>query len=386
MELSRRSLLKATAVVASTEFAATSQRETEEGRIRSAHLGDPVYLPGSHGDTWIAAWADDDALYVTSDDTSGFDNACGKAGSNLAVNRVTGDTPADLHGATVNCMKQYGSGSETSKEDGGMWKACGITCVDGVLYMAISRQLTCPTEPNFIWQGRYSPFPIQETWDSSIICSHDHGVSWSRMPELGHSMFPGRMFSTPFFVQYGKDGNSPDITEHYVYAVSNDGAWNNGNWMVLGRVLRDRIARLNPNDWEFVQGFDTARQPIWTRRHSDALYVFRAPGKTSMAVVQYIAPLHLYVLAQWFYTHLDDSKRRWDATRWEFYQASQPWGPWTLFFSRDFEPEGWYNPSIPAKFISGDGRKIWIFSAGNFIRQELKLYGLWMMPMTLDIS
>jgi len=152
--MTRRDLLLTTAFAASVEPRTTS-RESAKPLIRSARLGTPIRLAGGGGDTWIAAWADDDNLYVTSDDTSGFDKACGKSASNLAVNRVSGSMPPQLRGETVNCMKEYGRGSETKKEDGGMWKACGITCVDGVLYMGVSRQLTCPTEPNFTWEGRY---------------------------------------------------------------------------------------------------------------------------------------------------------------------------------------------------------------------------------------
>ena len=42
------------------------------------------------------------------------------------------------------------------------------------------------------------------------------------------------------------------------------------------------------------------------------------------------------------------------------YSAPAPWGPWTLFHTQDFEPQGFYNPSIPGKFISEDERKFWI--------------------------
>lgn len=357
--------------------------EAGNPRIRSARIGKHVQLAGSGGDTWIAAWADDDLLYVTSDDTSGFNKACN---NNLAINRVSGKMPPDLVGETVNCMKEYGGGSETRKEDGGMWKACGLTSVDGVLYMAVSRHLTCPTEPNRIWDGRYSPFLIQEAWDASIVKSSDHGKSWSAAPELGRAMFPGRTFATPFFVEHGKDGKgSRHGADRYVYATSNDGAWNNGNWMTLGRVPRDRIAALDPHDWEFAHGFNEKGEPIWKPGHHHALYTFRAPGRASMSGIHYVAPLDRYILPQWFYTHLDDPRRTFDATRWEFYEAPAPWGPWTLFYSQDFEPEGWYNACIPSKFIGSDGKNLWVFTAGNFIRQELGLYGLWMIPMTLEL-
>ena len=213
------------------------------GIIR-ASLGDAIVVPDSMGDTWSAAWADDGGLYVSSDDTKGFKDACN---SNLAISRLTGDAPAALRGTTVNCMKEFGEGSETLRQDGGMWKACGLTCVDGILYLAVSRHLSCPTEPGPVptgyWEGHYSPFWIQEAWDASIIKSTDHGKTWSAAPRLGHAMFPGRAFSTPFFVQYrqGRQRYQSDAGQ-FVYAVSNDGAWNNGNWMVLGRVPKSRYS------------------------------------------------------------------------------------------------------------------------------------------------
>jgi hypothetical protein len=43
----------------------------------------------------------------------------------------------------------------------------------------------------------------------------------------------------------------PHGADQYVYAVSNDGYWNNGSLMKLGRVGRDRLENLNPADWEF---------------------------------------------------------------------------------------------------------------------------------------
>ena len=346
-------------------------------------MGEAIWLPHSSGDLWTTTWADDDNLYSASDDTSGFNNACN---SNLAVSRIMGQTPPHLRGVTVNCMKEFGSGSETQVEDGGMWKACGLISLDGSLYLSVSRQLTCPTEPHRVWKGRSSPFWIQETWDASIIKSNDHGQTWSPAPKLNQAMFPGRIFSTPFFVQHGRDGRgTPEHVKDYVYAVSNDGAWNNGNWMILGRVRRDRIGRLQPGDWEFVHGYDEKENPTWGPRYDDALYIFRAPGRTSMTGIHYIHGLDLYIMPQWYYPSLGDEKRRWKVTRWEFYQASRPWGPWSLFHRQEFEPQSWYNPCVPSKFISDDGRRFWMFTAGDFTGQGHS-YGLNIIPVQLDVE
>jgi hypothetical protein len=375
--MTRRSLGRVAVAGFTADSAASlamSLADGNKGQIVSATLGRPIRYSGSHGDLWTATWADDNMVYAASDDTTGIHK---RANSNLALNSFSGQMPPDLEGVTVNAMPQFGHWGEIRREDGAMWKACGLASIDGALYMTVSRHLN----PD------YAPW-IQQTWDATIIKSIDHGQSWTpaSAPGLNRSMFPGRVFSTPFFVSYGRNGQgAPDS---YIYAVSNDGSWNNGNYMVLGRVERDRIGRLSADDWEFVHGYDGKGGVTWGPRHENALSIFHNPGRASMTGIHYIEPLGLYVLPQWYYTHLPDSARRWKATRLEFYHAPAPWGPWTLFHLQDFEPEGWYNPSIPAKYISGDGRTMWLFVAGDWTTASDPggLYGLWMIQMTLKVA
>ena len=70
----------------------------------------------------------------------------------------------------------------------------------------------------------------------------------------------------------------------------------------------------------------------------------------------YDAPLKRYIFASW------------SCTTHEFYEAPQPWGPWRHFLSIDFgalktpKNYGQYGTSIPSKFISGDGRILYLQS------------------------
>jgi hypothetical protein len=347
--------------------------------IASAHLGNAVACEGSRGDVWTTTWADDHQLYSVSDDTTGFDNACS---SNLAVHSIVGETPPNLRGKTVNPMKQFGAWAEVNPGDGASWKASGLVSVDGVLYLSISRHH---------YPDERKPFAhfIQETWDASIIKSTDHGRNWSATPEIGKAMFPGRLFSNPFFVQHGKDGSGrTNNGGEYIYATSSDGVWNNGSEMILGRVRRDQIARLDARDWEFCHGFDEQQQPIWRARHDTALYTFHASGRASMTGIHYLEPLDIYIMPQWSYDYSKmapaDPGSRWKFTRFDFYQARAPWGPWSLFHHQDYDAEGFYNPGIPAKFISEDGRKLWIFTAGN--PPDAKYYRLNMIPVELRLD
>lgn len=213
---------------------AARPQQTEKGkRIVKAQIGNSIRIPNCSGDVWTTTWADDDDLYCATDDTTGFNKACN---SNLGVQRITGGPPPNIHGETINAMSEFGKEGEL-KEDVACWKASGLTCVDGALYLAVSRHYYDGVGDKGSDSAHH--FWVQETWDASIVKSTDHGKTWSEAPKLGHAMFKGRLFSNPFFVQYGRDGNGDrDGAADYVYAISNDGTWNNGNWMTLGRVSR----------------------------------------------------------------------------------------------------------------------------------------------------
>lgn len=341
-------------------------------RIVSATLGAPLRVqPEGHGDVWTTTWAGDDHLYSVADDSNGFGGACE---SNLAIHRIIGTDPTALRGETVNCMRGYGDLAALG-DDGACWKANGLACVDGVLYLSVSRHYYYNT----------SPFWIQNAWDSSIVKSEDYGETWSAAPRFGTATFPGASFGAPFFVHFGKDGHT-DVphAKSYIYAVSSDGVWNNGSSMALGRVPSERIGALDRGDWEFIQGFADG-EPVWGARHDTARAVFRSPGRTSMTGVQYLSPLGIYVMPQWHYPHLDrPHPDRWQVTRWELYQAAEPWGPWTLFHEGVFAPQAFYNPSIPAKFVSEDGLSFWIFTAGDFATQAH--YALHAVPVSLEVE
>ncbi len=352
-------------------------------RITGATLGPVTRAAGNvFGDSWATCEGPAGELFAAADDTRGFGDVCS---TNLAVNVLDGHPgePAGLTGRTVNPMTEYGEMCETGP-DLGNWKANGITAVDGSLYLSVSRH-----------HYMSPPFWQQEAWDSSLIRSDDGGQTWTGRPPIGQSMFPGRSFAAPWFVDYGADvASAPHGGQDYVYALSSAGHWNNGHAMNLGRVRRDRIGRLAPADWEFATGFvadpnpdptdRTVGEPVWRDRCDVALPVFQAPGRTGMAGATWIPAIGRYVLPQWHFPHLDrPSPGRWQHSRWEFYSAPCPWGPWELFFSQDFAPEGFYNPSVPSRFVSPDGTRLWVLTCGDFVTHAY--YALHVAPLDLQL-
>jgi hypothetical protein len=350
----------------------------------------------SFGDLWAATWADDDTLYLISDDTSGFDRACW---SNLALSQLSGDSIAGLNGRTINPLSQFGAAHadgtdetgvshpgdqpvpDTGEDVGGRttWKGTGLACVEGTLYVALSRH-------------RYGtpPYFIQQTWDAQIVASDDHGATWTRLADT--PMFPGRLFSNPNFVQVGKDGAPTDrIDDGYLYAISNDGSWNNGNAMILGRVPRVKDAILDANAWQFWAGADSNGAPIWVTDLNCADFVFRSPGHTSMTGMTYLDNLGKFVMPQWYYmfdptqTYIDWGQALTTTpTIVELYTADHPWGPWSLRHSV-VSAEGWYNPCILAKPLAGlDPGTVPVLVAGLGGR-DLEFYKLKLRQLSLAL-
>jgi hypothetical protein len=316
---------------------------------------EPLKYPKSGGDTWSATWADDDDLYLVGDDTTGIDGSCS---SNLAIFRVKG-TPPDHAITTINPMAEYGKAGE--KENLDTWKGAGLVCVDGVFYMGVGQHSGAIDYPD----------NIQQALDGSIVKSADHGQTWSPKPAAGKAMWPGPRFATPFFVQFGRDYQ--DAMDDYVYSVSNASTWNNGNYMILGRVPRTKIGDLNRDDWEFFCGADAQNVPTWKATHLgshayQAKAVFAHRGFTSMAGIQYLPATKRFLLAQWAYMDLDlppEGDNPWFLkTMLCLYEAPKPWGPWRHIHTEENWGTGNYGPSIPSKWFADGGLSMWMIYAG----------------------
>jgi len=314
-------------------------------------LSKPMVYFGSLGDVWTCAWADDGEMYAVADDTRGIHR---NAFSNLAVFKVSGSPPSHTV-ELVNPMASYGEMCEVQGMD--TWKGNGLTCVDGVLYLAVSQH-----------SGAYDyPDCVQRVADASIVKSEDHGKTWSAMPELNKPMFDGPRFATPFFVQFGQDYK--DAMDDFVYAISCGGAWNNGSYMILGRVPRNKIASLRAADWEFFQGEDEHGRAKWTADVRKASGVFKNRNYTSMTGVQYVPAVKRFIMPQWAYCD-PDADNPWAATVLMLFEAPKPWGPWRHFHTELNWGRASYNPNLPAKWFEEGGKKMWMVSAGDFTMHD----------------
>lgn len=320
-------------------------------------IGGAFRTADNAGDTWIAAWARDGNLYSPSDDTHGFHKACD---SNIAFNRLEGGNPMRLSGVTVNPMLQYGKAGQLGL-DRCSWKSSGCIWLDRNIYWVVARHL--------YGEESGDPHKRQTAQNASIIKSADFGKSWTRTARENYDspMFPGRRFATPYFIQYGYSHRAvtEDNADNYIYATANNGFWDCGDDMVLGRVARSKIGRLDGRDWEFYTGGDGMKANSWSADMNDAKPVLAGAGRFGMTGPVYLPAHRRYFMIGWYYPagggKMKDASSH---TIWDFYDSPRPWGPWTQIGSYSSTPAGWYSPEVCPKFQTKD--HVVVFTAGNW--------------------
>jgi hypothetical protein len=342
--------------------------------LHSVTVGTPLPVPDNTGDTWMLAWTSTGDLYTPSNDSKGFHLA---GNGNVMFHRILGDDAGHLTGETVNTMSDYRKMCEEGS-DGCTWKTSGCAAIDGNLYLVVARHR--------YGEKSGDPTKRQPARNASIIRSANGGKTWvpSAQESEDHPMFPGSHFATPYFINYGQDGHEAvaDGSDRYVYALSNNGFWDNGDSMILGRVLRSNLPRLDAKDWQFLREGDGAIDANWTSNPAAAKPVLVSPNHLGMTGAVYLPAQKCYFMVGWYYPQgggkMPDAHT---TTNWDFHVAPHPWGPWQTIGSHAFSPQGFYCPEVCPKFTSADGSSIKVFTAGDWTNADA--YRLTVVPLGL---
>jgi hypothetical protein len=312
---------------------------------KSVHFRTPEYYPAVVGDSYFNTVGSGGGIVLTSDDSAGAHGACADRGGDVVILHGNGRAPRRLRITTRNCMTSYGPIGGGRSPDGCSWKSGGITRIGKTIYLAVARQLRACS-------AGAQQNGIQPSYNASIVKSVDGGRtwrnSWGQVSRDGaappfdnaagryRAMFPGRSFSTPFFIQYGP-GNSHavDGAKRYLYSVSTDGYAYNANNLRLARVRIGKVQHRSA--WQFYHGAVGGAGHQWGPRVRRATRVLRAPHGLSQPAIQYVPALRRYVLVTFFYpnAHPDFPRpRQTSRTILRIYTAHKPWGHWTKVFER----------------------------------------------------
>lgn len=313
----------------------------------------------SEGDLWASCWSDDDNVYSSNGDGSAF----GWIVADVAVSRIEGrpdDDNQPLRGITLAVGDQVGPLFADPTRLFYNRKPTSMLCVRGDLYLAISDIAT---------------FDFHATPSATIVRSTDKGHTWTW--DKRGPMFDQSVFTTLMFVDFGKD--SEHARDEYAYVYGLDDNWSSvysdrppQTKLYLARVPFDAVQERAR--WEFVSGFADNGAPLWDSDVAKRVAVledssrrYAAPldpnmNKQNMTTLSlggviYDAPLQRYIYSTW------------TAYTFELYEAPEPWGPWTHFYTKDFgaypwtdEVAGGYGTSLNSKFSSADGRTLYMHS------------------------
>lgn len=316
----------------------------DAGPLTASVTDAPTAIGISDGDLWPSCWSDDGALYAANGDGSGF----GSVMSDIVMNRITGSPASDdLNGEGLTSGDGLG---QVWSGEGFTRKPTGMLCIDGTMYLAV--------------QDLAADFNAAPA--STIARSDDHGKTWTW--DTSEPMFDEGVFTTVWFADYGQDAERrPD--KGYVYAYGLDQNWRDSftdavvdpTELFLARVPTGSVQ--DADTWEFYAGEPDDDGPTWTSDIGEKQPVLTDERRThDMSVLSQGGVTYLPKRDRYVYTS-------WTEFTFEFYQAPEPWGPWTPLLSEDFGEYPWqddriggYATTIPSKFVSEDEETMWVQS------------------------
>jgi hypothetical protein len=330
----------------------------------------------THADTWYPAWATDGNLYspYTDGQVSGIesisDGTWKKRGTQNATTGqavIRGDDPLAL------TVESLGVCKGDSAPFTGRYP-CGSLVRDGIWYYGTyclgpqPKVFRDGIEYNWAWLGPFVGF----RW------SADLGRTWTDCPhiparpifgEQGLNGEPVRIGS-PHFVDFGRNmEHSPDGKAYLVAHGASRGSagrrfgynsWITGDEIYLLRV-RPSLATINdPAAYELFAGHDAAGRPQWVSDFTRIRPLLRWENHLGCVTATYNAPLKKYLLC------VTDGHTTGSAYDTAILEADALTGPWRLISYLEAFGRNAYFCNIPSKFISPDGKTLWLSYSATF--------------------
>lgn len=252
------------------------------------------------GDNWPLTWSDDDALYSTWGDGTGFVPKVERKLS-MGFARITG-SPDDFAGVNKRShAEQLGQGRYGKK-------AWGILSVGNVLYL---------------WLGHAD----NKGGMTQLSWSHDHATTWT------FADWKFTEFGMMGFVNFGKNYIGARDQFDFAYLHDDPRADTPADHFILMRAPESELCQREA--WEFFVKFGDDGQPMWSNEIDKRGPVFTHAGNCLRSAMTYSAPLNRYLWWQQIPQLPGVTNDRGD-TRFTggfaIYDAPEPWGPWTTAF------------------------------------------------------
>lgn len=350
-------------------------RSRKGSRIKSVICRQETTLRlGGHGAEWHMSWAADDRQFASLGGGMGWsDNP-----ERVYISRMFAVSNGP-HNATFEDLSDYPDHLQPASGENAppVYTSFGTFALDGHIYQflnTLNRRPPSAREAHFIGTKLiYSP-DNGRTW-----CNQDGSTpvlweGWENRSRKNMLFFeePQNSFSVLSVLQMGRNYRENRDGFVYLYAC-NGNTEGTTNQLVLCRVPKAQVLRRAA--YEFFSGLKPSGGAAWTKDiHERAIvHTFPSGWVNSTGVphawqpsVAFIAPLGLYMMANWGNGIGPDGAGFVRPCYIGFWTSPTPWGPWTQIH----EDTAWtpgndpgsraYMPIIAPKWISQDGRSFWI--------------------------
>jgi hypothetical protein len=332
-------------------------------------------------DTWYPSWAADGNLYSPWTDgwaprldggrelssSNGYkgDRTRRQATTGQAV--MIGDDPVNLK------IHSLGLTKGDPYPYGGRYP-CGSLVYNGVWYYGTyclapyGTTKYGDTDYNWPWLGPLVGFRV----------SRDLGRKWEDTPhtpdkplfgESGMWGYPVKIGS-PHFVDFGKNmEHSPDGKAYLLGhgAVDPDPkprfanlSWITGDQIYLIRVVPSSKNINDKSKYEFFAGHNDKGKPLWSNDFNEIKPLLEWNNNMGCVTATYNAPLKKYLMC------VTDGGMTAGKMHSYILESNRITGPWKLVsYMKDFGEQGYFL-NFPSKFISKDGRTLWLCYSANF--------------------
>ncbi len=338
------------------------------------------YVSYTDADTWYPSWASDGNMYSGWTDgeilLEGVQSG-GKARARTGNAKITGNDPMKLE------IVSLGSENASALPYGGRYP-CANLVYDGIWYYGtygIDFDAN-PENIKYSW-ANCGPMP-------GFRISKDYGKTWTPCPlTLYNPLFPesgkdGKKvkLGTPHFVDFGQNlQNSPDGKAYLVGhgGIDNDptprigdNSWVAGDAVYMARVNPSPETINDLSSYQFFSGLDKKGEAVWSSDFKEIKPLIVWDDHMGCVTITYNKPLKKYLMCV-----IDGWPGIANMSTY-ILESDKITGPYRrITYMKDFGKQGYF-ATFPSKFISEDGKTLWLSYSANFydgyFRDRTKAY------------
>jgi hypothetical protein len=338
------------------------------------------------GDTYYPSWAADGNMY------SCYADGDGVFSPNQGFVTIAGNDCRNLTLTSKGQISANGSWYPYS----GLYPSANLFYNDVWYYGQYTVDNGGPNCNNWCIGGPFVGFWTSIDKGKTFVPPLHNGYS----PLFGENAQNGKKckIMTPHIVDFGQNMQySPDGSVYMVaHGATRPNAldnWIAGDQVYLLRCNNPSVTTINDlNSWEFYSGKDGQGNSAWTHDFSKIVPLLEWNSQMGCVTVTYDAPINRYLMCISRPTDGLNCVENFDTY---ILESDALAGPWKMVhYLKEFGTQAYFD-NIPSKFISNDGKTVWLCYSANFgtccgghltQKPPFSVYGMTLLEMKLIVD